>query len=70
MDENLQELTNQELEARRQQIEVENARREKLAAIPHAIAEYAVQFRDCGGDLADLLPATQDPDSVLTEPKE
>ena len=66
MEENLEDLSNEELEGRRQRIEVENARREKLAAIPPAIAEYSQQYRDCGGNLADLLPAVQDPDEVIS----
>lgn len=56
------EMTDDELEARRLEVESEKARRQTLNGIPAAIADWARQYRDAGGVLDDLVSVVQNPD--------
>lgn len=50
----LNNLTNEELDNARVEILVEQERRDKIAAIPEQITELRNQYTAAGGDPADL----------------
>lgn len=54
---NLTELTDQELSDHENAVLAEKERRQRLATIPHTVAQLANQFRDGGGEQAALLAA-------------
>lgn len=54
---NLTELTAEQLEAHAEQVRQEQARRLNLARTPETIARLAQQYRDAGGDQAELETA-------------
>lgn len=51
---NLTELTDEALEAHAENVRQEQARRQNLTQAPETIARLAQQYRDAGGDQADL----------------
>ena len=50
----LTELTDEALEAHAETVRQEQARRQNLAQAPETIARLAQQYRDAGGDQAEL----------------
>ena len=51
---NLTELTDEALEAHAEAVRQEQARRQNLTQAPDKIARLAKQYRDAGGDQAEL----------------
>ncbi len=62
---NLTKLTDEQLEAHAETVRQEQARRQNLTQTPETIARLAQQYRDAGGDQAELETAVsalkQDP---------
>ncbi len=54
---NLTELTDEQLEAHAETVRQEQVRRQNLAQAPETIARLAQQYRDAGGDQAELETA-------------
>ena len=54
---NLAELTDEQLEAHAEAVRQEQARRQNLTQAPETIARLAQQYRDAGGDQAELETA-------------
>ncbi len=54
---NLTKLTDEQLEAHAETVRQEQARRLNLTQAPETIARLAQQYRDAGGDQADLETA-------------
>jgi len=54
---NLTELTDEALEAHAETVRQEQARRQNLTQTPETIARLAQQYRDAGGDQAELETA-------------
>ncbi len=53
----LTKLTDEQLEAHAETVRQEQARRQNLTQAPETIARLAQQYRDAGGDQADLETA-------------
>lgn len=53
----LRTLTDEELDGLRREVQIEQERRENLAAIPEQVAALAKVYRDGGGDEAALVDA-------------
>ena len=64
----IQEMTDDQLEQTRMEVEAEKARRQTLKGIPEAIADWARQYQAAGGDLDDLVQVIRATDPVAGEP--